>query len=279
MSNLINRANRKILIFDIDGTLLDFKGNMPESADLALKLAREAGHILLIGSGRAAYQYQKWIREKFDGIVGSTGSYVEYQGKVIYEHFLDRKDIKRVWDIFLRNQGVLVGQSDERAVLTEKSYQYMITRLRKYGRTEERTNELFGNALITETGEDPLIKKFFYHECPQPIVELEAELGDAFDIEASSFVEDIAGSGEITAKGINKSYGLMKLLEYLGKTPEDVIAFGDGPNDIDMLQYAGYSVAMGNAIDEVKAVADYVTSSVDQDGIYNAMIALGLIEG
>ena len=69
-----------------------------------------------------------------------------------------------------------------------------------------------------------------------------------------------------------------KLLTYLGKTREDAIAFGDGPNDLEMLSYAGIGVAMGNADDSVKEKADMVTARIDEDGIFLALRKLKIID-
>ena len=74
-----------------------------------------------------------------------------------------------------------------------------------------------------------------------------------------------------------KVYGIRKFVEREGLRAEDVIAFGDGDNDIGMLRYAGLGVAMGNAPDNVKAEADYVTDRVEHDGIWNALERFGLI--
>ena len=67
-------------------------------------------------------------------------------------------------------------------------------------------------------------------------------------------------------------------MEYFGIAPEEIIAFGDGGNDIEMLRYAGIGVAMGNAADEVKQIADYVTTGVDNNGIAQALQHFNLIE-
>jgi hydroxymethylpyrimidine pyrophosphatase-like HAD family hydrolase len=77
--------------------------------------------------------------------------------------------------------------------------------------------------------------------------------------------------------GVNKASGMRVLGDYLNCTSEDMIAFGDGANDIDMLEYAGIGVAMGNASDIAKASADMVTERIDADGIYLALKKIGLI--
>ena len=68
-----------------------------------------------------------------------------------------------------------------------------------------------------------------------------------------------------------------KIVEFLGATREDTIAFGDGPNDFEMIEYAGIGVAMGNASDDLKAKADVITTHIAEDGIYNGMKKLNLI--
>lgn len=78
-------------------------------------------------------------------------------------------------------------------------------------------------------------------------------------------------------KDISKTYAIDCLLEYLGADVSDTIAFGDATIDIPMLEYCGIGVAMGNGSDEVKAVADYITDNVEDDGLYKAFIKLELI--
>lgn len=82
---------------------------------------------------------------------------------------------------------------------------------------------------------------------------------------------------DIIARGNSKSKGIDHVLEYYGIDLKDTMAFGDGGNDIPMLGHAGIGVAMGNASDEVKAAADYVTTSVDEDGIMNALKHFGVL--
>jgi Cof subfamily protein (haloacid dehalogenase superfamily) len=82
---------------------------------------------------------------------------------------------------------------------------------------------------------------------------------------------------DITAKGNTKQNGIDQFIKHFGFKLEETMAFGDGGNDIGMLRHAGIGIAMGNAKDDVKAVADYVTDTVDEDGIYKAMKHFGII--
>ena len=82
---------------------------------------------------------------------------------------------------------------------------------------------------------------------------------------------------DIVCKGNSKQLGMDKIMERFGITLEETMAFGDGGNDISMLRHAGIGIAMGNANDTVKASANYVTDSVDEDGIWNALKHFNLI--
>lgn len=269
----------KVLFFDIDGTLLDYTGKMPASAKEALRQARLAGHRLVICSGRSGHQLADWMFTDFDGIINCTGARVIFKQNVIYEHFVPREDVRRAREVLEAANGVLVAQTEECTILSQESYSYMKDYLVKMGRSQKRIERLLGNAVISPQMEAyDNIKKFFYHRSDKTVEQLEKELGDIFTVEASNFLKDACDSGEITCKGINKSYGMQLYIQRQGFSKEDTIAFGDGPNDLDMLSFAGIGVAMGNARDTVKANADFVTRDVEQDGIAYALKELGILK-
>lgn len=269
----------KVLFFDIDGTLLDYTGKMPASAKEALRQARLAGHRLVICSGRSGHQLSDWMFTDFDGIINCTGARVIYQQNVIYEHFVPREDVRRAREVLEAANGVLVAQTEECTILSQESYSFMKDYLVKMGRSQKRIERLLGNAVISPQMEAyDNIKKFFYHRSDKTVEQLEKELGDIFTVEASSFLKDACDSGEITCKGINKSYGMQLFIQRQGFSKEDTIAFGDGPNDLDMLSFASIGVAMGNARDTVKANADFITRDVEQDGIAYALKELGILK-
>ncbi len=269
----------KVLFFDIDGTLLDYTGKMPASAKEALRQARLAGHRLVICSGRSGHQLSDWMFTDFDGIINCTGARVICQQNVIYEHFVPREDVRRAREVLEAANGVLVAQTEECTILSQESYSFMKDYLVKMGRSQKRIERLLGNAVISPQMEAyDNIKKFFYHRSDKTVEQLEKELGDIFTVEASSFLKDACDSGEITCKGINKSYGMQLFIQRQGFSKEDTIAFGDGPNDLDMLSFAGIGVAMGNARDTVKANADFITRDVGQDGIAYALKELGILK-
>ena len=82
---------------------------------------------------------------------------------------------------------------------------------------------------------------------------------------------------DVVPKGSNKAIGIDQMILHYGISLDETMAFGDGGNDLAMLRHAAIGVAMGNSVDEVREGADYVTTSVDEDGIYNALKHYGII--
>jgi Cof subfamily protein (haloacid dehalogenase superfamily) len=117
------------------------------------------------------------------------------------------------------------------------------------------------------------------HEIYQltPFFSPEDELTIAPQMPQSEFGRWYHSFVDITAKGNTKQNGIDEFIKHFGFKLEETMAFGDGGNDIGMLRHAGIGIAMGNAKDDVKASADYVTASVDEDGIYKALKHFGVI--
>jgi HAD superfamily hydrolase (TIGR01484 family) len=120
-------------------------------------------------------------------------------------------------------------------------------------------------------------EKAVYFHSGMELETVQNGLSEYFDVTKLSFQDGTTGSGEVTQKGITKAEGMEAVANHLGLKSEDVIAFGDGPNDSEMFDYAGFSVAMGNAIPDLKERAGYVTTDILEDGIYNALLYLELI--
>ena len=137
---------------------------------------------------------------------------------------------------------------------------------------------LTGNMHLTEEPwKNPRNEKLLYYNAPFPVAKVHADLVPYFDTVAISLEGMGEYAGEIGINGINKATGMERYLKAVGIAREDSIAVGDGPNDLQMMEYAGIGIAMGNAREEVKERADMVTSSINNDGIYRAFETLGLL--
>lgn len=273
---------RKILFFDIDGTLLDATGTIPASAKEALRLAREKGHITVICSGRARCQIGKNITDGFDAIISCTGANVEYHGETIAKHTLSREQLTRMIAYFEKHNASYMLQAAERLITPSKLYdEYAAVANRPRGSVDALQNilrylEQYDDMLNSVDG---LLdtEKACYFLCETEPEHLQAGIGDDLFREEMSYDKPNPHMGEITLRDCTKATGMKELMEHLGVSEEDTVAFGDGPNDKDMIQFAHIGVAMGNGREELKEMADYVTTAVDEDGIYNAMKALELI--
>lgn len=136
---------------------------------------------------------------------------------------------------------------------------------------------LNGLTLVEHPEQMPALESGMYFDADIPVDVMQKEVGNYIKITGASFGKDRQMSGEMTKMGVNKATGMQRLMDELKIGREDTIAFGDGPNDVEMLQFAGTGVAMGNAIPVVKQYADMVTDKIDEDGLYHAFERLHLL--
>lgn len=258
----------KHVFFDIDGTLWDFRSIIPESASRAIKMLQSNGHKAYICTGRTPGYITKpnLLSLGFDGIVSGLGTRVEADREVIFEHIIPMDIATRTVDT--------VKRYGFRSILEGPEYLYMDYEEFKddpYGQKvmhdlEDRRRSLsdnYGKWRISKLSCDST-------GCDKASCYKELE-GD-FD-----FVEHNDVVVEMVPKGFSKGTGIAKLCELKGIDIKDTIAIGDGANDVDMFRVAGYSVAMGNGAELARNAADYVTTALNEDGIHNALVHLGLI--
>ncbi len=274
-----NIMNTKHVFLDVDGTLVNFKGEIPRSTLEAISKAQSNGHKMILATGRQRSQIYPWLLEKvnFDGILASSSAYIEIDGRAIFESRPTKQKLVQLIDFFDEHGIVYFAQSKDMIYGTEKCLGPILKAV------EESDNaffkSIFKNSMIVD---DPksldCIEKIAYEQSPFSLEELRKILGDYYYIVSYSS-GDIGdkSQGEITFEGINKAKGIERYMAYLGADIKDSIAIGDSENDLEMIKAAGIGVAMGNGSDEVKTAADMVTDHIDDDGIYKAFVKLGLI--
>ncbi len=259
---------QKLIFFDIDGTLWDQDNVIPESAVDAIHRAQENGHLCFINSGRSRcfIRHPALFAVGFDGIVSGCGTMVEYNGDVVFYHTLPVEQIEQVLKILKRH--------DFRPILEGRHHLYFDDRDFAGDNFGEKIREEIGSDLLSIEGEWGRweISKLSCATPPNRHEECFEELGDAFD-----FMIHDATVVEMAPKGFSKASGMQKLCDLLHVDMMDTVCFGDSVNDLSMLRAAGTSVVMGNGMEQVKEIADFVTKDLHEDGISYAMKELKLI--
>lgn len=271
--------DKKVIFLDIDGTLVDFHGKIPDSAKQALALAKKAGHHLVVCTGRSRYQISREILSlPFDGIVGGAGAFVICGGKELFHHYIQPKQRKKLISYLEENNFFYSVQTDVGTLLNRRCAVLLDDVYKTMRLTEKQRKDLEGELMIHEDLENyEHSEKVIYHMAPFGVAQVQRDLSPDFTVTAMSYQNMKGSSGEIGISGLDKSTGMQAYLDCVGSKRADAVAFGDGANDIEMLAFAGTGVAMGNAIESLKEYADFVTKPVDEDGIFFGFQKLHLI--
>lgn len=276
----------KIIFIDVDGTLVSYENVLPDSAVYAIREARKNGHKVYICTGRSrAEVYQNIWDIGLDGMIGGNGAYVESEGKVIMHRLITLEQCKKIVDwlknrkleFYLEsNNGLFASENFEvRGQDTIKEY---CTRKNKPDAENMTVRKIFPEMIFGEKNfyRDDLNKISYILESYE---DYQQALKDFPEMKVGTWggAGDTALFGDFGVKNIDKSKGIECLLEYLNADKKDTIAFGDSKYDLSMFKSCEIGVAVGNGSDDIKAAADFVTDSVEDDGLKNAFVKLNLI--
>jgi len=273
-------STEKIIFLDIDGTLIDYTQQISQSTREALHLAQAHGHKLMIASGRSKPSIYPWLLDLgFDGMISGEGAYVELGGKIILESAIPEEHISRIY--YYLNDRKIGFYEESNTGLYGNRY-FLSETARSFGVSEKVASENLQKAFPGMTFDNEeyhldVNKVSFVTRPDINKAELEETFGDYFRVGIWNIFGKGRDFGDFTQKHVTKATAIAILLDRLNLDRKDTFAFGDAINDLEMLQYCNTGVAMGNATDDIKAVADYVTSNVSDDGIFNAFKHFALI--
>lgn len=250
------------LFFDIDGTLVSFKTHeIPESAVKALARAKQNGSQVYIATGRPPMIITNLgqIEHLIDGYITINGALCYIGNELVSLHPIPMEDVQTcVLDAQAKGYGLIVVARDQVAVLDPTGSVDRI--FRQYLNVKEFDNP------------SPLEEVL-----RQDVLQLTAFFDAAYEREMLARMPHCVSGRwhpeftDITALEADKGKGIQAIALHQGFDAGRTIAFGDGGNDLSMIRQAGIGVAMGNATDELKQHADYISTSVDEDGILNAL--------
>lgn len=250
--------------FDVDGTLLSHRTKcVPRTARDAIAKLQSSGVKCVVATGRQMGEMEKLPAADigFDGYITLNGQLIlDREKRVLHGTTIDGAAKEYLLKLFrehtlpimlVEQERLLLNYVDENVLRVQESISSAIPPLGEY-----RGGEIYQVCAYLGEGDEKLLEPIAA-ECVMTRWNL--------------------GGVDIIARGGGKVTGIRRYLEDAGIRAEEIIAFGDGENDMEMLRFAGIGVAMGNAEEQVKQAADYVTSDIDADGIANALRHFGIL--
>lgn len=262
--------NYKLIALDLDGTLKNSKNKITPKTKEALIKAQQQGVKIVLASGRPTpglrHEAAELELDQYEGyLLSFNGAHVsDYKTKeTIYEQTLTIKEAKSAYDRAKEYGLACMTYEDDVVVTEDNEDEYVIVegnindiKVKKIESFKDNLKNPIHKVLLTGK---PEYVASIVEEFKQPY-------GDSLSIYRSApfFIE-------VMAQGIDKAASLDRLAKSLGIKQEEVMAFGDGYNDLSMIEYAGMGISMANGVDGVKERANFITLSNDEDGIAYAL--------
>ncbi|MDE5738076.1 MAG: Cof-type HAD-IIB family hydrolase [Oscillospiraceae bacterium] len=255
---------RKIMFFDIDGTLMEDSSShyVPESTVKALQLARKAGHLLYVNTGRPVINVDEDVRALgFDGYICGCGTYIEIDNQEVFYHTNAKKICLQMAQLVRDcNASPLYERRDAFYFDNQAVQLPFIQELRNIFKMQEK------NIWRSVQDEDFSFDKFVIaYDEHTDLEKFKAGISPYFE-----FIDRGYGFAEMTQKNYSKQTGIAYILNYYHIDKSNAYAIGDSLNDLPMFAGVGTSIAMGNG-EKLIPYADYVTSNLWHDGIYQAL--------
>ncbi|MBP5161729.1 MAG: HAD family hydrolase [Spirochaetales bacterium] len=255
--------------FDIDGTIVPFGKAIPQSTVDAIQYAKSLGHRVFLSTGRATFEVQDDVNElPFDGGVFSAGSELRWEGRQVFKHHASEQQRKLFFDVVKKYNLLWLIQGRENTYGTTRSVEYY----------EKLCYEVDGgivplkNLKIVDAfpDSDPIMKFFILSENGK-VLDARRELDGLFETVNNTTGFPPESAAEIMIAGSSKSNGIIKLVSLIGDDMKSTVGIGDGENDLGMIDVCNLGIAMGNACQILKDHADYVTDTIDNDGLAKAI--------
>ncbi len=275
--------DRKLIFLDIDGTLVAALSRPTPQVRQGVRQARALGNLVFLCTGRNLPIIGSDILEiGFDGIVASAGGYVSVGDQVLFDSLLPEEVVQECLTVF-HDLGVFCRIETPEGIYTDPQMEALL----RSASPDPCNSELIRMQKEIETGiaiqpYERYPRRGAYKLCftsisLKPVEEARNFLGNRFEFVVHPYGNSTrCFNGEIIPRGIDKGKGIDLVCRHFGASLKDTVAFGDSMNDAAMLARAGLSVAMGNACDELKAMADIICEDVAHDGVYREFCRLGL---
>lgn len=277
----------KTIFLDADGTLFHHKGYVPESAFEAIERAQKNGHKIVLCTGRQKTEiYGGMETIPYDAMIVGSGCCVIVKDKIVYDEGFDKDQLAFLIHYLHEHEIPATFESTHHIYGTKQTAEEL-ENLKKIwcGHLDKEEYEKHGVVLMANQvqvveEEDLLqypINKISFMETDLPYSFINKDLSDQFHLVRSTFAPFGQDGGEIMDVKHSKASGIDIVQKVMNLDPKDFISIGDGDNDLAMFDKCAFNVAMENGTEEIKEKADYITTDLENDGIYNAFKYLELI--
>ncbi len=255
----------KLLVLDIDGTLTNSQGVIPQSTVDSIYMAQQQGVKVVIASGRPTHGItrvaEQLLLAEFGGYILSFngGRVVDYpSGETIYASTLSHELIPTLYELS-KGRATIMSYDDNFVVSENPEDKYAQIEIGIL-KMDVRKVENFVEYVTFDPNKCLIVGE------PEVLVEIEEQINSRYGDVLSAY-RSYAYFLEVVPPGVDKAVSIALMLEKLGISRDEVVAIGDGFNDKTMIEFAGLGVAMANAQPSVREVADFVTLSNDEDGV------------
>ena len=280
--NAESTTSRRAVFLDFDGTYADH-GVVPDGHVRAVRAARAAGHLVFLCTGRPRSMVLSSVLAELDGFVAAAGGFVEMGGNVLADHrfpaelaaqtvsLLDEHDVAYLLEapeavygplgVDRRLAALLVGHLRSSDHPDREGPRDILDALRM---SDELTGTSFG--------------KVTCFDARVPLASIAEQLGGEVGVLPSSIPDMGDSAGELYLSWIHKALGIQTVIDHLGIDRAQVIAIGDGLNDIEMLEFAGTAVAIEGSDPRVLKLADHIAPGPQREGLVSTFVEIGLVD-
>ena len=276
----------KLIFLDADGTLFHHEGYIPDSAIDACIQAQKNGHKIILCTGRQRIEiFGDMLKIDYDAIIAGSGATIECDHKIIEENSFTKEESQYLTKYLLDRNIPANFESSTKIYANQFTKDTMLKMVEEQckGKSEEEKAKhgltiLTSQITVVDRIDDLIYNKVSVIDNGKTLFKnIKDDLSDKYYVIPATFATLGKESGEIGSYQITKATGMDSIIRYFNANIEDTIAVGDGFNDLPMFNKAHLSIAMGNAPQAIKDKADIVTTSLDEDGVYNAFKQLKLI--
>ncbi|RCW71830.1 Cof-type HAD-IIB family hydrolase [Saliterribacillus persicus] len=256
---------QSVVFLDIDGTILDHEKKIPDSTKEGIKALQDNGIIVAIATGRAPFMFRDILKElNINSFISFNGQYVVYEGEVIHNQALTASQLENLTKYGAEYNHSLVYQAEHAMKASHPSNFHITSGMQSLQMNYPEVDANF----------------FKKHSIYQVLLFNEEKEQEVYEEKFADlrFIRWHQFSCDVMPENGSKAYGVRKFIEKTEIPWENTYAFGDGLNDLEMIQLVNTGVVMGNGLEILKEAGDVVTDSVSNNGVYNGLLKLGLIK-